>query len=439
MYKVVVVEDEEIARKGIIFTINWEALNCMIAGEAANGEEGAAVIRRLSPDIIVTDLKMPRMDGVEMIQMLRCEGNRAKFIILTAYGDFKYAQSAVKLGVSDYLLKPLKDGDLEQAVTRIIAQLEERDQIRQKEEEETPVFRFNAGRKAKNKYVEQAIKYICEHYKEDINISTVAEQLQISEGYLSRVFKKETDYTFTTYLSHYRMKVAMELLKEGKLKVYEVADSVGYSDTAYFSAQFKKVVGMGQVEAALNRYLMAMDKFYKEHQLTPSDQFKELYHLVGTSHLEEPKSFEDIAAELSEPEIPTEKQTENRFGAYECEYSVFKRLFWLERRAVARSGESVYLCLLSIERPDGRKMKADVLGRAAERMKMVIQGSLRASDIFSRYSVSQYVVLIPAATYENCEAVMERITRAFNKGYVRKDVAAVSRITAVLPADRECS
>ena len=153
MYKVVVVEDEEIARKGIIFTINWEALNCMIAGEAANGEEGAAVIRRLSPDIIVTDLKMPRMDGVEMIQMLRCEGNRAKFIILTAYGDFKYAQSAVKLGVSDYLLKPLKDGDLEQAVTRIIAQLEERDQIRQKEEEETPVFRFNAGRKAKNKYV----------------------------------------------------------------------------------------------------------------------------------------------------------------------------------------------------------------------------------------------------------------------------------------------
>ena len=135
MYKVVVVEDEEIARKGIIFTINWEALNCMIAGEAANGEEGAEVIRRLSPDIIVTDLKMPRMDGVEMIAKLREQGNRAKFIILTAYGDFKYAQSAVKLGVSDYLLKPLKDGDLEQAVTRIIDQLEEGDRLRQKDEE----------------------------------------------------------------------------------------------------------------------------------------------------------------------------------------------------------------------------------------------------------------------------------------------------------------
>ena len=112
MYKVVVVEDEEIARKGIIFTINWDALNCMIAGEAANGEEGAEVIRRLSPDIIVTDLKMPRMDGVEMIAKLREQGNRAKFIILTAYGDFKYAQSAVKLGVSDYLLKPFLPKEL---------------------------------------------------------------------------------------------------------------------------------------------------------------------------------------------------------------------------------------------------------------------------------------------------------------------------------------
>ena len=158
----------------------------------------------------------------------------------------KFLYSIADEGVEAF--KILKDGDLEQAVTRIIAQLEERDRIRQKEEEETPVFRFNADRKAKNKYVEQAIKHIREHYKEDINISTVAEQLQISEGYLSRVFKKETDYTFTTYLSHYRMKVAMELLKEGKLKVYEVADSVGYSDTAYFSAQFKKVVGIAPSE-----------------------------------------------------------------------------------------------------------------------------------------------------------------------------------------------
>ena len=216
MYKVVVVEDEEIARKGIIFTINWDALNCMIAGEAANGEEGAEVIRRLSPDIIVTDLKMPRMDGVEMIAKLREQGNRAKFIILTAYGDFKYAQSAVKLGVSDYLLKPLKDGDLEQAVTRIIDQLEEGDRLRQKEEEETPIFRFNADRKAKNKYVEQAIKQIREHYKEDINISTVAAADQ------RRLFKPCVQKRDRLYIYHLSFLLPHEsgngTVKRGKFK-----------------------------------------------------------------------------------------------------------------------------------------------------------------------------------------------------------------------------
>ena len=121
MYKVIVVEDETMVRRGIILTIDWAALDCVIAGEAANGEEGAELAVRLSPDIIVTDVKLPRMDGVEMITKLREQGCRAKFIILTAYSDFKYAQSALRLGVSDYLLKPLRDGDLGQTRLRSCA------------------------------------------------------------------------------------------------------------------------------------------------------------------------------------------------------------------------------------------------------------------------------------------------------------------------------
>lgn len=240
MYKVIVVEDETTVRRGIILTINWAALDCVIAGEAANGEEGAELARRLSPDIIVTDVKMPRMDGVEMIYKLREKGCEAKFIILTAYGDFKYAQSALRLGVSDYLLKPLKDGDLEQAILH----------IKNKKEQvaDPPVLHFQGDKKSKNKYVDEAVSYIRLHYREDITISTVAEYLEISEGYLSRVLKKETDYTFTSYLTLYRMQMAASLLKDCRVKVYEVADQVGYSDTAYFSAQFKKVIGVSPSE-----------------------------------------------------------------------------------------------------------------------------------------------------------------------------------------------
>jgi len=247
MYKVIVVEDETMVRRGIILTINWAALDCVIAGEAANGEEGASLAERLSPDIIVTDVKMPRMDGVEMITKLRKEGCRAKFIILTAYGDFKYAHSALRLGVSDYLLKPLKDGDLEQAILHIRSQIEQGKET-EAGEVLAPVLLFHADKKSKNKYVAEAIRYIRMHYQENITISTVAEYLEISEGYLSRVLKKETDYTFTSYLTFYRMQVAMSLLKDCRVKVYEVADQVGYSDTAYFSAQFKKLLGVSPSE-----------------------------------------------------------------------------------------------------------------------------------------------------------------------------------------------
>ena len=214
MYKVVVVEDESMVRKGIILTIDWSALDCVVVGDAANGEEGVELVDRLKPDIVVSDVKMPRMDGVEMIEQLRKQGCKAKFIILTAYSDFKYAQSALRLGVSDYLLKPLKDGELEGAVRKILSVVEVG--TIQAEEEASMVIHLRSAKNAKNKYVEQAIRFIEAHYREDITL--------------------------------YRMKVATKLLSDCRVKVYEVADQVGYSDTAYFSAQFKKFLGVSPSE-----------------------------------------------------------------------------------------------------------------------------------------------------------------------------------------------
>ena len=154
-------------------------------------------------------MKMPRMDGVEMIAKLRENGCRAKFIILTAYSDFKYAQSALRLGVSDYLLKPLKDGELEAAVRHIQGQEEARESKAAKQQD-MPVLRLNPVKNTKNKYVEQAVQLIREHFREDINISTVAGELEISEGYLSRVFKKE----YGVSPAQYRKKIEQSPEKE---------------------------------------------------------------------------------------------------------------------------------------------------------------------------------------------------------------------------------
>lgn len=99
--------------------VDWASVDCEVVGEASNGEAGLELIARERPDIVVTDIRMPRMDGLEMLRRLREEGCGASVILLTAYSDFTYAQSALKLGAVDYLLKPFHDGELEAAVQRI--------------------------------------------------------------------------------------------------------------------------------------------------------------------------------------------------------------------------------------------------------------------------------------------------------------------------------
>ena len=244
MLKVLIVEDEEMIRKGIVLTVDWAALDCVVVGEASNGLEGLEAARRLEPTLIITDLKMPQMDGLEMLRALREEGCAAYVIILTAYDQFEYAQSALRLGAVDYLLKPFHDGELENAVNRLRSRMES-----------GPVAPETMGipRKGdKSRYVLEAMAYISKHYNEpDISVGTVAQSLNISEGYLSHTFKKETDYTLLNYLTRYRIHKAMELLKDCRVKVYEVAEQVGYRDIAYFSATFKKYTGISPSEYQL--------------------------------------------------------------------------------------------------------------------------------------------------------------------------------------------
>lgn len=237
MMKVVVVEDEELVRRGIVLAVDWASVDCIVVGEAADGEEGLEVIRRYQPDLIITDIKMPKLGGIEMLRQLRAEGSRAYVVVLTAYSDFNYAQSALKLGAVDYLLKPFHDGELEAVVRRL-----------QDSRQSRTVPELPTGGE-KSKYVMEAMRYIAEHYNApDIGVGSVASSLGVSEGHLSHVFKKETSYTISNYITTYRIRMAMELLRDCRSRVYEVAEQVGYRDITYFSSTFKKVTGMSPSE-----------------------------------------------------------------------------------------------------------------------------------------------------------------------------------------------
>ena len=213
------------------------------ASEADIKKAFRKLAHKYHPDVIVTDICMPKKSGIEMVESLRKEGNHAVVIFLTAYGEFSYAQQAVKLGAADYLLKPFSDGELEDAVERILKQNKERTET----EEKNPECSLIKG--DKSKYIMDAVSYIDENYANpNISVRSVAESLAISEGHLSHLFRKETDFTFLSYLTQCRMRAAKKLLKDHRYKIYEVAEMVGYKDITYFSVTFKKLIGVSPSE-----------------------------------------------------------------------------------------------------------------------------------------------------------------------------------------------
>jgi len=253
MLSVVIVEDEPYIRKGMIMATPWKDFGCEVIGEAKDGKEGYDLIRRLKPDIVITDVNMPIKDGIEMIRGLY-KAVESEFIIISGYNDFNYAQQAIKLGVKDYLLKPIDDEDFYNTLKRLVEEIKikkEENKLNNKKEiylESQEKLELNSNFDKSNDgrkfYVTKAKGWVREHYKENISISDVALELGISESYLSRLFKNYMGYTFVEYLTNFRIKIAIELLKDHSVKVYEVSEKVGYHDPKYFSILFKKKIGV---------------------------------------------------------------------------------------------------------------------------------------------------------------------------------------------------
>ena len=226
MYKVIVIDDEMLVRRGIVMETDWQGLNCVVVAEAGNGIEGLEAVRKYHPDLLICDIRMPKMDGIEMLKELRAEGNDVSVIFLTAYSEFSYAQSALKLLASDYLLKPFGDGELEQAVNNALEKRKRtQEKLENSKDEPLPELVLNKG--DKSKYVMAAVDYISAHYGDpELCVAEIAEHLGISEGHLSHTFKRETDYTVAAYITRVRMRTAMKLLNDCRNKVYEVAEQV---------------------------------------------------------------------------------------------------------------------------------------------------------------------------------------------------------------------
>jgi two-component system response regulator YesN len=242
MLKIVIVEDEDIIRKGLAYTIDWVSMGYVIAGEAANGEEGLAQIRELHPDVVIADIKMPKMDGITMLQEALKE-TRFKSLILTSYAEFEFARRAISLGVTDYILKPVDEDKLVETMKLLHSEImkgKETELAFENKDSSLDLEHYIELAQFQNQYVMGAIEEIRKNYGEKISIEAVAEDMGISASYLSRKFKDITGHTFLDFLNKYRVQQAVKLLNSGQYKIYEISDMTGFSDYKHFCSVFKK-------------------------------------------------------------------------------------------------------------------------------------------------------------------------------------------------------
>lgn len=252
MIKILIVEDEEIIRKGLINTIDWLSKDCTIIGEAINGKDGLEKIEKLSPDLVITDIRMPILDGLEMIKEAMKKNYNFEKIILTSYGEFEYAKESINLGVIEYILKPVDEDILYKALDKVREKLSEKELLKKVEEvveikEDIEFFNIEFyfdNKKIENKYVRKSLEKIKNYYYEKLNIKDLAEEYQVSTGYLSRKFKEEVGETFLDVLNKYRIQKSIKLLMKEEYKLYEISEKVGFTDYKHFCTVFKKYLNI---------------------------------------------------------------------------------------------------------------------------------------------------------------------------------------------------
>ncbi len=241
MFKVILLDDEDVIIEGLQAAVPWEKYKCKVVASATNGKEGLTLIRKHKPDIVLTDIRMPYLNGLEMLKELTGEFPQMQIIVISGYRDFAYAQSAIQLGVLRFLLKPSKMDEIHEALNAAVLKLSGIPLETYSPSNTNPKIEDEPE---SNFIVSRAISYINEHYPEKLTLQQLADYLYISTWHLCRVLKKGTDMNFVDILNNIRIEHAKKYLRETNLKVYEISHKIGYSDIAYFSKVFRSITGM---------------------------------------------------------------------------------------------------------------------------------------------------------------------------------------------------
>ena len=229
--RVLLVDDEIMIREGFKRLFDWEAHDCEVVGEAADGMEALAKIDSLQPDIAIMDINIPIMNGLKVIQMSRLKHPDTAFVIVSGYDDFSYCREALRLQITDYILKPVNYEGFGTCIDNLKIALFQRQASQQ------DLFQ-------EERAIHGLTRYLQEHLAEEISLSVLAEQFHLSAQYISQLFKSEIGVNFLAYLTNIRMERAKKLLLTTSLPIAQVSEQSGYGDYRVFTKVFKNSEGI---------------------------------------------------------------------------------------------------------------------------------------------------------------------------------------------------
>ncbi|MEH7387330.1 response regulator [Bacillus sp. JJ1521] len=237
MHQILLVEDERWIRTSIRKTIEKTGLPFQVVHESTNGLEANDWLTGNKVDLVLTDIRMPAMDGITLFKEARRQKIDIDVIIISGHDDFAYTQQAIRLGAFDYLLKPVEQEGMKETLTKW---------LHENETKNAKVDREDQTSKDMNELspIERVLLYIDHSPAKDVSLAKAAEKAHLSTSYFCKLFKKETGTNFSDYIVKVRLQEAARLLEQTSLRISEIAERLGYSDLAYFSNSFKKQNGM---------------------------------------------------------------------------------------------------------------------------------------------------------------------------------------------------
>ena len=242
--KLLIVDDEQIIQRGLLH-LDWAKAGITQTQCADNGTDALALLHTFQPDVLLADIQMPGLTGLDLARTVKEQQLSCRLILLSGYGTFEYAREAIKYNVFEYLLKPSSPEEILECVGRAV---QERNRELSRQTVESMQSRQDQIFSADKETVSDILQYIEQNYMFDITLTTLSEQMHFSPAYLSRLIKKETGYNFIRLLTMMRMLKAAQLLSSTNLKVYAICERVGIADQRYFSQLFRRTFGHSPME-----------------------------------------------------------------------------------------------------------------------------------------------------------------------------------------------